>query len=119
MIATDVKEEARARAESDGAVTIGAGSWIGTGALILPGTTIGEHVTVAGGSVVRGDIPARSVVAGVPARVVRRWSDGAWDPPLPERSNVTTTEEPGELGLRTLLLVPSQRHPRETLSPKC
>lgn len=68
-------------------VTIGAGSWIGTGALILPGTTIGEHVTVAGGSVVRGDIPARSVVAGVPARVVRRWSDGAWDPPLPERSN--------------------------------
>lgn len=68
-------------------VSVGAGSWIGTGALILPGTTIGENVTVAGGSVVRGQIPARCVVAGVPARVVRRWSDGAWDPPLPGRAN--------------------------------
>lgn len=68
-------------------VRIGAGSWIGTGALILPGSTIGEHVTVAGGSVVRGEIPPRTVVAGAPARIVRRWRDGAWDPPLPAREN--------------------------------
>lgn len=68
-------------------VTIGAGSWIGTGALVLPGTAIGEHVTVAGGSVVRGWVPDRSVVAGVPARVVRTWREGAWDPPLPKRTN--------------------------------
>lgn len=68
-------------------VAIGAGSWIGTGSLILPGTTIGEHVTVAGGSVVRGSVPDRSVVAGVPARVVRSWSDGVWVPPLPKRTN--------------------------------
>lgn len=68
-------------------VSIGAGSWIGAGVVVLPGTTIGEHVTVAAGSVVRGDIPARSVVVGVPGRVVRRHVGGQWDPPLGPRTN--------------------------------
>lgn len=74
------------------AVSIGAGSWIGTGAIVLPGTSIGEHVTVAGGSVVRGHVPDRSVVAGVPGKVVRRWVDGAWDPPLDARSSPVPDE---------------------------
>lgn len=52
-------------------VTIGAGSWIGHGAIVLPGTQIGRHVVVAAGSVVRGQIPDNAVVAGVPARVIR------------------------------------------------
>lgn len=52
-------------------VTIGAGSWIGHGAIVLPGTQIGRHVVVAAGSVVRGRIPDNAVVAGVPARVLR------------------------------------------------
>jgi acetyltransferase-like isoleucine patch superfamily enzyme len=73
-------------------VSIGAGSWLGVGAVILPGTTVGEHVTVAAGSVVRGDIPDRSVVAGVPGRVVRRWVDGAWDPPVEPRSGAVPDE---------------------------
>lgn len=60
-------------------VTIGAGSWIGTGAVILPGATIGRNVVVAAGSVVRGIVPDHCVVAGVPARVVRRLDDdGEW-----------------------------------------
>ena len=60
-------------------VTIGAGSWIGTGAVILPGARIGRNVVVAAGSVVRGDIPDHCVVAGVPGRVVRRLDeDGQW-----------------------------------------
>lgn len=54
-------------------ITIGSGSWIGHGAVILPGTTIGRQVVVAAGAVVRGDIPDHSVVAGVPAKVVRRF----------------------------------------------
>lgn len=68
-------------------VMIGRGSWIGVGAVILPGTTLGDNVVVAAGSVVRGEVPARSVVAGVPARVVRRWDAEAekWDPPLISR----------------------------------
>lgn len=52
-------------------VRIGDGSWIGHGARILPGTTIGRRVVVAAGAVVRGEVPDGAVVAGVPARVVR------------------------------------------------
>jgi acetyltransferase-like isoleucine patch superfamily enzyme len=49
---------------------------LGANAVILPGAQVGEHVVVAAGAVVRGDIPDRCVVAGVPARVVRRWIEG-------------------------------------------
>jgi len=65
-------------------VTIGAGSWVGTGAVILPGTQLGRQVAVAASSVVRGVVPDRCVVAGAPAVVVRRWDElaGGWDPPL-------------------------------------
>jgi acetyltransferase-like isoleucine patch superfamily enzyme len=64
-------------------VRIGARSWIGTGVVVLPGADIGRHVTVAAGSVVRGSVPDYSVVAGAPARVVRRYVAGeGWVPPL-------------------------------------
>ena len=63
-------------------MAIGAGSWLGARAVILPGTTLGRNVVVAAGSVVRGDVPDHAVVAGVPAKVVRRFEDGTWDPPL-------------------------------------
>jgi acetyltransferase-like isoleucine patch superfamily enzyme len=53
-------------------VRIGPGCWLGHGSVILPGTTIGTHVAVAAGSVVRGEVPDRCVVAGAPARIVRR-----------------------------------------------
>lgn len=53
-------------------VLVGDGSWIGHGTIILPGARIGRHVVVGAGSVVRGTIPDHAVVAGVPARVVRR-----------------------------------------------
>lgn len=65
------------------AVAIGPGCWIGAGAVILPGAHLGRNVTVAAGAVVRGDIPDHSVVAGAPARVVRRHVSGVgWEPPL-------------------------------------
>ncbi len=51
-------------------VSIGAGSWIGTNAVILPGVSIGRHVVVGAGSIVTGDLPDFSIAAGVPARVV-------------------------------------------------
>jgi acetyltransferase-like isoleucine patch superfamily enzyme len=63
---------------NDAPVSIGSGSWLGHGCVILPGVTIGEHVVVAAGAVVTADVPAFSVVAGVPARVVRRYVDGEW-----------------------------------------
>lgn len=52
-------------------VTIGNNVWIGGGAIILPGVTIGHNVVVAAGAVVKHDAPDNTVVAGVPARVVR------------------------------------------------
>jgi len=64
-------------------VQIGTGSWLGAGVIVLPGASIGRNVTVAAGSVVRGDIPDYSVIAGAPARVVRRHDGSAWVPPIP------------------------------------
>ncbi|WP_145907104.1 acyltransferase [Kitasatospora viridis] len=64
-------------------VEIGAGSWIGTGAVILPGARLGRNVVVAAGSVVRGEVPDFSVVAGAPAKVVRRFTEEeGWQPPF-------------------------------------
>ena len=57
------------------AVNIGNLVWIGAGAIILPGVTIGDGAMVAAGSVVTKDVPARMVVAGNPARVIRSVDD--------------------------------------------
>lgn len=53
-------------------VRVGAGAFLGAGSLILPGVTVGERSFVAAGSVVTSDVAPSTLVAGVPARVVRR-----------------------------------------------
>ena len=55
---------------------------LGHGSVVLPGSHIGKHVVVAAGAIVAGmEVPDFSVVAGVPARVVRRYEPGAgWVP---------------------------------------
>lgn len=52
-------------------VVIGPRSWVGSGAIILPGVTIGEGAVVGAGSVVTKDVPAMTVVVGSPARPVK------------------------------------------------
>ena len=69
---------------SNTAVSIGTGSWLGAGVIVLPGACIGRNVVVAAGSVVRGQVPDRCVIAGVPARVVREYVTGnGWSRPAP------------------------------------
>ena len=53
-------------------VTIGDDIWIGANAVVLPGVTIGNHSVVAAGAVVTKDVPPHSLVAGVPAKVIKQ-----------------------------------------------
>lgn len=53
-------------------VTIEDDVWIGANAVILPGVTIGEHCVVAAGAIVTKDVPPHSLVAGVPAKVIKK-----------------------------------------------
>ena len=53
-------------------VTIEDDVWIGANAVILPGVTIGEHCVVSAGAVVTKDVPPHSLVAGVPAKVIKK-----------------------------------------------
>ena len=52
-------------------VTVGDNVWIGGNVTILPGVTIGDNCTIGAGSVVTHDIPANSIAAGNPARVIK------------------------------------------------
>ena len=67
--------------QAERVVSIGDGSWIGAGSVILPGAKIGKHVAIGANSVVTGEIPDFSVAVGAPARVIKRYSnDGQWRP---------------------------------------
>ena len=52
-------------------ITVGKNVWIGSHATILSGVTIGDNSVVAAGAVVTKSVPANTVVAGVPARIVK------------------------------------------------
>lgn len=56
-------------------VHIGRNCWIGAGAVLLPGVTIGENTVVGAGSVVTKDLPANVVAVGNPCRVLREISE--------------------------------------------
>lgn len=52
-------------------IVIKRNAWIGAGATILPGVTIGENAVVAAGAVVSRDVSANSIVGGVPAKIIK------------------------------------------------
>jgi acetyltransferase-like isoleucine patch superfamily enzyme len=56
-------------------VTIGAGSWLCQNSVILPGVTIGKNCVIGANSVVNADVPDYTVVAGAPAKIVKRYDE--------------------------------------------
>ena len=60
----------------ESSVSIGSGSWLGTGVIVLPGARIGRNVAVGAGSVVVGELPDHCVAVGVPARVIKQYVAG-------------------------------------------
>lgn len=61
-------------------VSVGDNCWIGANAVITAGVNIGKHVVVGAGSVVTKNVPAYSLVAGNPAKLLKRYSEeaGCW-----------------------------------------
>lgn len=62
---------AKRRATISKPILIKKGAWIGVGATILPGVTIGENSIVAAGSVVSKDVPDNVIVGGIPAKILK------------------------------------------------
>ena len=52
-------------------ILIRRNAWIGAGATILPGVTIGENSVVAAGAVVSKNVPSNTVVGGIPAKIIK------------------------------------------------
>jgi maltose O-acetyltransferase len=61
----------RAKWEAAEPIVIESNAWLGGGAIVLPGVTVGENAVVGAGAVVTKDVPANAVAVGNPARVVR------------------------------------------------
>jgi acetyltransferase-like isoleucine patch superfamily enzyme len=68
-----VDPEERHRVLTGAPIDVAENVWIGAGAMILPGVSIGRDAVVAAGAIVTDDVPARSLVAGTKAAVRRSW----------------------------------------------
>lgn len=78
-------------------IKIGSHVWIGSNATVLPGVTVGDWAVIAAGAVVTKDVPARTVVGGVPAKILK----------------AVPKEEPQEALQRQGLMQEISRHGRE------
>jgi acetyltransferase-like isoleucine patch superfamily enzyme len=77
----DIKQPISTQGVNTEQIYIGDETWIGANCVILPGVFIGKHCVVAAGSIVTKNIPSYSVVAGNPARIMRKYnpSNDNWE----------------------------------------
>jgi len=80
-------------------ITIGDGAWIASRVTVLPGVTIGASSIVAAGSVVTRDVPENTLVAGVPARVMRSLSADGNTEPHPDAAPASLPPDSLSLGI--------------------
>lgn len=73
-----------------GPVRIGDDAWIGTGAVIMPGVTVGEGAVVAANAVVTKDVPPYVVVGGVPAKEIKKVTVPWYEPESNPSGNTGT-----------------------------
>ena len=77
-------------------IRIGDGAWLGSGSIVLPGVSIGKGAVVAAGAVVTRDVPDDTLVAGIPARIVRHLDEAPQsdDFRLRAQANAETSRSP-------------------------
>jgi acetyltransferase-like isoleucine patch superfamily enzyme len=68
-------EPSRRRSTFCAPIVIKRNAWIGVGASVMPGVTIGENSIVAANGVVTKDVPANTIAGGIPAKVIRTFED--------------------------------------------
>ena len=66
------RESMRFSGSEEAPIVVERDSWIGAGAIVLPGVTIGQGAVVAAGAVVAKDLPANVIAGGVPAAIIRK-----------------------------------------------
>jgi len=71
----DISRPISEQSQPERAVSIGDGSWLGHGVVVLPGAKIGKHVAVGANSVVTGELPDFCVAVGSPARVIKQYTN--------------------------------------------
>lgn len=75
----DVHRPISVQSQPERPVSIGDGSWLGHGVVVLPGAKIGKNVAVGANSVVTGELPDFCVAVGAPAKVIRQFSkESGW-----------------------------------------
>jgi acetyltransferase-like isoleucine patch superfamily enzyme len=81
-------------------VEVGNNVWIGYGACVLRGVSVGDNAVIGTNSVVTKDVPANAVVGGIPARIIRMREaprELRWERPVEPDPHAWTTMQPPEL----------------------